>query len=299
MVIVRLWGGLGNQLFQYAAGFAAAEQAKAPLLLDPLRCDLDFNRPYELNHFKISGRLWNQHEKRWAERLVRITRPINGQTSLSAKGFKTVFKPIVNTWFKYVEDPYRGYQPGIFKHFRHVYIAGTWASAKYFEEVAAPIRNQFTFRNSPSDENQRMLEVIQSSNAICLHVRRGDYISVPETAVRHGLCSLDYYHAAFDYIAKRVADPVIFVFSDDPAWVQEHLKFPRPTFYVTHNVGRQNYEDLRLMSACKHFIIANSTFSWWGAWLGEEEHKIVIAPKRWGNNLEEMDDPVPDDWVRL
>ena len=144
-----------------------------------------------------------------------------------------------------------------------------------------------------------MLDRIHSCNAVSVHVRRGDYVSVAETRERHGTCSLDYYQAGFEHIAARIADPVIFVFSDDPAWVQANLKFPSPTIYVTHNVGKQNYEDLRLMSACRHFIIANSTFSWWGAWLGEGAGKIVIAPKRWGNKPDEMDDPVPEVWVRL
>ncbi|HEX4085242.1 MAG TPA: alpha-1,2-fucosyltransferase [Chthoniobacteraceae bacterium] len=299
MVIVRLWGGLGNQLFQYAAGFAAANKLKSPLLLDPLRCDLDVNRPYELHHFRITGRPWTNREKRWGERLIRIIRPIDAQTGAAARSFKTVFSPIVSRWFKYVEDQYRGYQPGIFNEIGHIYLAGTWASAKYFEDVASSIRSQFTFLAPPADQNQRMLEKIEACDAICVHVRRGDYVSVLETNERHGVCSLDYYKAAFDYIAARVANPKVFVFSDDPGWVQECLKFPAPTHYVTHNVGRQNYEDLRLMRACRHFIIANSTFSWWGAWLAGGAEKIVVAPKRWGNKLDEMDDPVPDDWVRL
>jgi len=299
VVIVRLWGGLGNQLFQYAAGFAAARKADTSLLLDPLRCDLDVNRPYELHHFKISGRPWTAREKKWAERMVRVVRPVNGQTSGWSRCLKAAVTPLMGRWFKYVEDQYRGFQPGALAHQGHMYLAGTWASERYFEQVAGSIREQFTLVAPPGEENERMLDRIGSCNAVCLHVRRGDYVSVRETSQRHGTCGLDYYRAALEYIASRTADPVVFVFSDDPAWVRENLRLPRPTVYVTHNVGKRNHEDLRLMSACRHFIIANSSFSWWGAWLAEAEDKMVIAPKRWNIATAGMDDPAPSHWVRL
>jgi hypothetical protein len=215
-----------------------------------------------------------------------------------ARGLKSVLTPLLAKRFNYVEDQYRGYQPDAFAKPGHVYLAGTWASERYFDEAADSIREQFTFAAPPEDENERILDCIRSRNAVSVHVRRGDYVSIPETNERHGTCGLDYYHSAFEHIAEREADPVVYVFSDDPAWVQEHLKLPCPTVYVTHNVGKRNYEDLRLMAACRHFIIANSTFSWWGAWLGQGDGKIVVAPKRWGNKLDEMDDPVPENWIR-
>ena len=299
MVIARLWGGLGNQFFQYAAGYSLAQKLRTTLLLDPLRCDLDRNRPYELHHFQISGRLWTAREKKCVESVARIARPVDDQTSSLAKWLKTAAQPFLTPWFSYVEDQYCGFQPQVFASRGHVYMAGTWASANYFEEYSDAIRRQFTLAQTPDEENQRMLDKIASQNAIGVHVRRGDYVSVPETSQRHGLCGLDYYQRAFQYLTDHVSNPAVFIFSDDPAWVRENLCFPCPTTFVTHNVGNKNYLDLQLMAACRHFIIANSTFSWWGAWLSAADGKIVVAPKRWTVDPKGTDDPVLSHWVRL
>jgi hypothetical protein len=124
-------------------------------------------------------------------------------------------------------------------------------------------------------------------------------VSVADTHKRFGLCGLDYYERAFAYLRERLDGAVAYVFSDDPDWTRQHLRFSCPTVYVTHNLGRSNHEDLRLMAACRHFIIANSTFSWWGAWLGADPGKIVVAPKVWRIDAQGIADPVPDSWVRL
>jgi len=298
MVIARVWGGLGNQFFQYAAGYAVAKKLKTSLVLDGWRNDRDPNRPNELHYFKVTGRPWNKREQDFIERLIRIARPPDAQTSAWARRTKAITRPLLAPCFTYIEDQYCGYQPGIFDGRGHVYLAGTWASGKYFQDVADDIRAQFTFVQPPDEENSRMLEAIGAANAVCVHVRRGDYVSVSDTNKRHGLCSIDYYQTAYKTLADRIPDLKIFVFSDDPAWVQENLHFPCPTVYVTHNVGRQNSQDLRLMAACKHFIIANSTFSWWGAWLAPHAEKIVVAPRTWSHDPK-IDDPVPDHWVRL
>ena len=142
--------------------------------------------------------------------------------------------------------------------------------------------------------------MIQSSDAVAIHVRRGDYISNQNTTEFHGICSLDYYHKAIDEIISKVNDPHFFVFSDDPEWTQENLKIDAPTTYVAHNSSDKNYEDLRLMSLCNHFIIANSSFSWWGAWLSRNESKIVIAPSRWFQDIKYNDsDRLPEEWKRI
>jgi len=298
MVVTRVWGGLGNQFFQYAAGLAVAKKLNTSLLLDSWRNDCDPNRPNELHHFRITGRPWSKVERGWIESLIRVARPAEGRTSIWAKRLKGIAGPLLAPWFSYVEDQYCGFQPRVFSQRGHVYLAGTWASEKYFQEVADLVREQFTFLQAPDEENRSMLDKIGGANSVCVHVRRGDYVSVADTNKRHGLCSIEYYQSAFEYLLERVSDPVLFVFSDDPAWVQENLRFPRPTYYVTHNVGRQNCQDLRLMAACKHFIIANSTFSWWGAWLSQHLQKIVVAPRTWTLDPG-IDDPVPDHWIRM
>ena len=231
--------------------------------------------------------------------MIRIARPSEEKTGPVARSLKRCLQPLVEGQFSYVEDMYSGYQPQIFSHRNHMYLAGTWASEKYFESVSGEIREQFALAQPPDDDNRRMLDEIKSSEAICVHVRRGDYVSIPETNRRHGLCTLDYYNRSLKYISERTANPVVFIFSDDPDWVKENLRPAQKTFYVTHNFGRQNYQDLRLMSACRHFIIANSTFSWWGAWLSDHPEKIVIAPQSWTADSSRMDDPIPERWIRL
>ena len=133
-----------------------------------------------------------------------------------------------------------------------------------------------------------------------LHVRRGDYASDPNASAVHGLCSLDYYAAAVAHIGRFVPRPRYFVFSDDPTWASEHLKLPGDTVIVEHNDGATSYEDLRLMSRCRHHVIANSSFSWWGAWLNPRADKIVVAPSRWlAETTRACPDICPTSWVRL
>ena len=177
-------------------------------------------------------------------------------------------------------------------------MAGTWASASYFDRDASTIREEFAFVEDPDVANAKMLEAMGSCQSLCVHVRRGDYVQIAETNRRYGVCSLDYYSRAFEHVAKIAGSVTAFVFSDDPEWTEVNLKLPCETIYVSHNVGRRNYEDLRLMSACQHFIIANSTFSWWGAWLAKYNEKIIVAPRQWSLDPQTIADPVPGDWVR-
>jgi hypothetical protein len=150
-----------------------------------------------------------------------------------------------------------------------------------------------------SGKNADIAEQIGRVNAVSLHVRRGDYVKNPKTTATHGLCSLDYYHTAIRYIYETVEQPYFFIFSDDMAWVKEHLKIDAPCQYVDHNQGKESFNDMHLMSLCKHHIIANSSFSWWGAWLNSSPEKIVIAPNKWFANQNNIKDLLPNDWVTL
>jgi hypothetical protein len=136
-------------------------------------------------------------------------------------------------------------------------------------------------------------------NAISLHVRRGDYANNPKTKATHGLCSLDYYQASVRQMAQKVARPHFFIFSDDMEWVQGNLKIDFPCVFVEHNRGAESYNDMRLMSLCKHHIIANSSFSWWGAWLNPNMEKIVIAPRKWFASQTAVPDLFPAGWIIL
>ena len=133
-----------------------------------------------------------------------------------------------------------------------------------------------------------------------IHIRRGDYVSNKITNLTHGVCGIEYYINAINYISKHVEQPYFFVFSDEPEWARENLKITFPITYINHNTSQNDFEDMRLLSLCKQHIIANSSFSWWGAWLSRNDNKIVIAPKKWFNEYKaDTKDLYPDDWIIL
>jgi hypothetical protein len=178
------------------------------------------------------------------------------------------------------------------------YLTGYWQSEKYFLEVATQMRGDFSFRLPLENQNAELAKQINQVNAVSLHVRRGDYANNSKTTEKHGLCSLDYYQVAIRYVTERVTPPHFFVFSDDIAWVKNNLKIDFPHQYIDFNHGAESYNDMRLMSMCKHHIIANSSFSWWGAWLNPRKDKIVVAPKHWFANQTDIQDLLPQGWVK-
>jgi hypothetical protein len=182
-----------------------------------------------------------------------------------------------------------------------VFLSGYWQSEKYFSDAIGVIRDTFAFRRPPSGLNNSLATQIaaQNATAISLHVRRGDYVHKAAVSQTHGSCSLSYYDAAVRHMASHVKTPHFYVFSDDTDWVRANLNMPFPHVFVEHNRGSASYEDMRLMSLCRHHIIANSSFSWWGAWLNADPEKIVVAPDKWFNNENVVEDLFLSDWVRL
>jgi hypothetical protein len=181
-----------------------------------------------------------------------------------------------------------------------VIVDGYWQSERYFADVADLVRREFSFKRSAGGRNAEVAAEIAACNSVSLHVRRGDYATDPVVMAMHGVCSLDYYDRAVEYIVERVSDPVFFLFSDDPDWVREQLKVHGSVRVVDHNGPDAGCEDLRLMGQCNHHIIANSTFSWWGAWLNLNPDKIIVAPKQWfADESLDTTDLLPASWVKL
>lgn len=180
------------------------------------------------------------------------------------------------------------------------YLQGYWQSEKYFSEIADVLREDFKFRQPLSEINAQWADKITQCHSISLHIRRGDYVSNPMTHKVHGVCQLDYYYRAIEYITSLIDDPVFFVFSDEAEWAKSNLEISHPVYYVENNTGQESYNDMRLMSLCRHHIIANSTFSWWGAWLNNSPEKIVIAPQKWFATSDKDDsDLIPKTWIRI
>lgn len=292
MIISNLIGGLGNQMFQYAVARALSIDIDTKLMLDASDFDgYQLHHGFELGRvFAISGtvatnadleNLLGWQKSKFARRLLRKL----PSGLLQSSHF--VFEPTFRYW------------PGIKAVRDHAYLMGYWQSELYFSRHATTIRNDFSFKPELSLKNAEIASHIQSVNSVSLHFRRGDYVSDVKTSSIIGLCSPEYYKQAIEKICERVSHPEFFIFSDDMEWVKNNFRMDFPVHYVDHNTGLQSYNDMRLMSLCKHHIIANSSFSWWGAWLNPDAEKIVYAPKHWFANGTDTSDLIPAGWVRI
>lgn len=292
MIIVQLNGGLGNQMFQYAAGRERSLSHKVPLLLDLSAFRKFPSRSYRLGYFNIHADIAQDEE-------VARFWPDSAQGLFArALSLPDYFKP----WYAraIVREPHFQYDPDIKKTGPDAYLLGVWQSEAFFNEITPVIRKDFTL-NTPLDEkNTQMTDAIDRCESVSIHVRRGDYVSDQKTHAFHGTCSEDYYQAAISNVGERVRNPHFFIFSDDPHWAETNLKIPYPSTVVDINGPEKDYADLILLSRCRHHIIANSSFSWWGAWLSKNPEKTVIAPKRWfAVSTMNTDDLIPQSWIRL
>ena len=270
MVIVRLFGGLGNQLFQYATARRVAHINNVPLKLDVSGFESYKLHRYSLKHFNILEEFASSDE------IARFNgRGLVCHISLWVQKLLPYYRR------RLVVERYFNFDAKIIEISSNVYLNGYWQSEKYFKDIETLLRQELTLKAAPDSANVAMGEWIRGVRSVSLHIRRRDYVSDPATQQIHGTCSSDYYAAAIAKLSEGVEDPYFFVFSDDPQWAQENLKLEHPTTFVTHNGPDKNYEDLRLISLCQHHIIANSTFSWWGAWLCANPGKLVFAPQRW------------------
>jgi hypothetical protein len=192
------------------------------------------------------------------------------------------------------------FDPEVLQLHDNIYLVGYWQSERYFADIREVLLQEFTVASPLSGRNRALADAITGCNAVSMHIRRGDYVSNATTAAFHGVCDLDYYESAIEQIDTFVDQPHIFVFSDDHAWTRQHLHLQGKVTYVDHNDPDQGHEDMRLMSLCKHNIIANSTFSWWGAWLNRNPNKTVIAPRCWFADASiDTSDLIPSSWIRL
>ncbi len=283
MISTRIRGGLGNQLFQYCAGRALALRRGVDVSLDVR----DYDRA---NAFKVGLGHFNVQTVP-AERL-----PV-GREDGTVKALLKVVKG--GALRSYREAPL-GYDEAFGGLPDETHLKGYWQSERYFADFEDQIRDDLRIVTLPSQKNVEMLAGIQRCNAVSLHIRRGDYVSNAKFNAAHGTCDLEYYARAAAFVAQRAGDPVIYAFSDDPAWVAENLRLPYEMRFVGHNDGDTNYEDLRLMLACQHHIIANSSFSWWGAWLNPSVEKIVAAPTQWFDDPNKTNpDILPESWHRV
>lgn len=283
MIIVSINGGLGNQLFQYAFGKHLEYIHKKEVFYDLSVFDNPKHRPLALEHFNTTIKKASQSKLPFSKR----------------KNFKNlkVGKSYLDRFFypyQIIEQNQFDFNPLYLSNIQNAYYWGYWQSEQYFLGVKETIKNHFTFRDSDfSEQEKNTYQKINSTNSICLHVRRGDYVG----SKLHPVCDRSYYQQAIKLIAEKIKNPHFFIFSDDILWCKNNISLEWSQEFVTTS---EAWRDFRLMCHCQHYIIANSSFSWWAAYLGKHEEKIVISPKNWFNNIEySTKDLLPEMWSAI
>ena len=296
MIKVFTFGGLGNQMFQYAAARALANQLEVSVCIDKSFLNIYSKnttpRNYELDFFSLKHHDNVTSSKNMGRLFYKIYPKIKS----------TPFGKIIAAKYNlYDEKKEFNFDPNFFSLSDKTFLLGYFQSEKYFSPFEDDIRNCFVFKKHLSGKNAEIAEKIKSTNAISIHIRRGDYVSNVKSMSIYAKKSSEYYEKAIDKIRQQVENPVFFVFSDDPEEAKNIITAPETTF-VDWNKGQDNYIDMQLMSLCKHNIIANSSFSWWGAWLNNYAEKLVIAPANWVNDENKNNqiiDLIPEKWIRM
>ncbi len=298
MIVLRLRGGLGNQLFQFAAAKSLAEHHGVELKLDLYYYTRHKYRRFELDKFNIPLQIATRKEVHEFTGSNPVLRYLNKRENY-------LKCPSV-----FAQPHYHFYQD-FFKLPQPLYLSGYFQSENYFALLRDRLLTWYVPRNPLDGVNLKIMEAMKASESVCIHVRKGDYTSSQYSSF-FGSLDKSYYESAIQNIQDSVSDPTYFIFSDDVAWCKSNLNFPASSVYVDHNSGESAYKDLILMSHGRHNIIANSSFSWWGAWLNNNPGKTVIAPKQWfrkdyfdGKNpvypvrQYNTTDLIPEGWVRL
>lgn len=285
MVTVAVFGGLGNQMFQYAIGRSLANRLGCRLQLDLRHYDQHRAFAYGLGNFKIDA-------------VIGTSRTLPPRKSNRLKYLRWRY---LSNRHRMIREQSLSFDPRVLTLTGSLYLRGYWQSEKYFADIANIIRQDFENAKPATGPNFEMLEQINSNSSIALHVRRGDYVSDPKANKFHGTCPPDYYQRGVRRIVDAIGgNPTVFVFSDDWQWARQNIHTDCEMVFVHHNDSFAAHEDLRLMSACQHQVISNSTFSWWAAWLNSHTRKQVIAPRQWfADPQTRSDDILPEQWQTL
>ena len=288
MVISVLSGGLGNQLFQYAFGFGLARQLQTELRLERHLLEsrlLARLRHYTPRHYGLDSFAMQPTDASLYDILRCLSRTV-------LPGHRAVV----------LRDSDPDASLNLDARTQDVLCLGYWQSEDYFRSAADALRQQLVFRQRPSNATLTVADAILSRpDATFVHVRRGDYVANSIANQHHGVCGIDYYRRSIEHLRERVADAHFFVFSDDLDWAKRELgPLLQPATFVEHNKGVDGWQDMYLISLCRHAIVANSSFSWWGAWLNPATDRVVIAPQDWfANQPVRSQRIVPPRWHRL
>lgn len=292
MIVSAILGGIGNQMFQYSAGRALALSRNEQLLVDlngfdgyGLHQGYELQRVFELE-VKSAEREQIKEVLGWRSNSV-LLKVLKRRVFANLRGRHLAIEPHFNFW------------PELASMGSPLYMMGYWQSARYIGMYEGQIREDFRFRHPLRGRNAELASAMANGVSVSLHIRRGDYVTHKATTKIMELCSMEYYREAVKHMVSHLQDPVFFVFSDEIEWAKQSLDFYPNFVFVEQNTGLESYRDMQLMSSCQHHIIANSSFSWWGAWLNPNPDKLVIAPRRWFRNGMDDSDLIPTQWIRL
>jgi len=291
MIISKISHGLGNQLFQYALARNLSLKKNTSLYLDLRYFNhtyaTDTFRSFKLNHFNIDFKLLDNS-------------PVLIYLSKLTKLFPNrTFSP----FFKLLRDKQGTFEPGIFsEESMFIYLSGFWQTEKYFKEIKEILQKELVLKSGTSGKFEiYKKQILAEKCPVSLHIRRGDYVNNSQFKDQFGFIGLDYYKKAIAMFKENTPDCKFFMFSDDLQWVKDNLDAGQDSVYIENTGENSDLEDLMLMRTCSHHIIANSSFSWWGAWLNSNVDKIVVAPAKWFNNMPDLktNDLIPETWIRL
>ena len=295
-VATQLLGGLGNQLFQYAAGRALAERLGARLILDCTLRHAHF-RPIVLDRLAIDADIVRDAWEKPHRRYFRIPGTLGRRLTDSFHDqFPRSYRLGGHSFNVFGEGRLFTYNEAFEKLSGSTYLIGYWQSYRYFEAIVDKLLREIRPKHPVSEANRMWLSRIEESNSVCLHVRRGDYLrGKVDSPIA---CGRSYYANAMGHISRLLTHPKLFVFSDDMAWCRSAFADSEAAF-VDSNGPDDAVDDLRLMAACRHHIIANSSLSWWGAWLARHPDQIVIAPEPWLPAADSDRDLLPTRWIKM
>ncbi|MDE1925195.1 MAG: alpha-1,2-fucosyltransferase [Patescibacteria group bacterium] len=302
MIIARIQGGLGNQLFQYACGLSIARAKGVPFKLDLSSFDevqKGDPRPYQLTQFSITAPRTTPFD------FLRAGIPSlrrNLLATLLRKAFRLFDdrRPLEKRAL--IFEPRPSFLPELFSVRDNCVLIGNWQSEKYFTAIADTVRKEFILKDGFGAEAEAFARMIADETRgvpVSLHVRRGDKADVPRLVNFHGSLDISYYRDAAARMKEKVGAVVFYIFSDDIPWVKKHLLSGLGPAVIVSAPGISDAEDITLMSRCRHHIVAHSSFSWWGAWLNPRSDKVVIGPKRWYKQEVDTSDLMPSSWIQI
>lgn len=302
MIIVKISGGLGNQLFQYAMAKAISLKLNRKLYIDrswynDVLLLEDYNdknattrREYLLNEFALKTKTKSDYYLNWIKRLQVYSK--------RSKLFRQLMNSILNK-LAFKEFNYQNFSLDDIAISPQVILSGHWQNNKLIEDYKIDIIEELQLANNILESSIKILNEIENAHSVSIHFRRGDYLSKPNSSKLHATCSKEYYQTCIDKMDKLIDNPQYFIFSDEIEWVRTNMDLPQNAIFIDDNT--QAHEHLHLMSCCKHQITANSTFSWWAAWMNKNSDKIVFTPKYWyyDNKLNNTIIRIPEEWIKI